>query len=314
MPRFAVGDLLVDIELPARLRCCYENSGALLANDTSERFAIRFSGITVQGKDPMARDLCVASVVERAAQAGATLERIKENLVFCRERRTGDWGGLAGVNEFWFVGFGNREIVVTLSYADEDRNLNTGVLRAAVDSAIQSIRLVYPDKPRPKDQIEVFDLAESQMPWLEHHRTLLRRRVQQLTGYDSDGLIPLPVLDDYWSRFIAAPPADNHELNLILNSVGVALGDHLQRVRSFEWVIISDAYGVCIGVVALRGTANVTTDPFNFVTKRWERKEPRFLVAGVQALSDTVNKFAKDWGMKSDEKTSGWAFWKKRRG
>lgn len=301
MPRFAIGDLLVDLDLPASLQCRYENSGALLASDTSDRFAIRFSGITVQAKDPMARTLCVSSVSERTAQAGATLERIKEDLVFCRERSTGDWDGKAGVNEFWIVGFGNREIVVTLSYAEADRDLNTGILRETVDSVIRSVRLVYPDRPRKRDQIEVFDLAGSQHPWLQQHRAILRRRVQQLTGYDADGLVPLPVLDDYWSRFIAAPPADNDELNLILNLVGVAFGDHLVHVRSFEWVIISDNYGVCIGVVALRGTANVTTDPFNFVAKRWERKEPRFLLAGVQALADTVDKFTKDWGAKSDE-------------
>lgn len=314
MPRFAIGDLLVDLDLPACLQCRYENSGALLASDTSDRFAIRFSGITVQAKDPMARNLCVSSVSERATSNGATLERIKDDLVFCRQKSAGDWGGEAGVNDFCFVGFGNREIVVTLSYAEADRDLNTEELRTVVDSAIRSIRLVYPDTPRHKDQIEVFDLAESQRPWLEQHRAILRRRVQQLTGYDADGLVPLPVLDDYWSHFIAAPPADNDELNLILNSVGVALGDHLVRVRSFEWVIISDNYGVCIGVVALRGTANVTTDPFNFVAKRWERKEPRFLLAGVQALADTVDKFAKDWAVNSEEKTPSWAFWKKRRG
>lgn len=312
MHRFAVGDLLADIELPAHLQCRYETSGALLANDTSDRFAIRFSGITVQAKDPMARNLCVSSVSERATSNGAPLERIRDDLVFCRETSAGDWGGEAGVNDFWFVGVGNREIVVTLSYAESDRDLNTEELRALVDAAIRSIRLVYPDKPRQKDQIEVFDLAESQRPWLEQHRALLRRRVHQLTGYDADGLVPLSVLDEYWSRFIAAPPTDNDELNLTLNSVGVALGDHLVQVRSFEWVIISDDYGVCIGVVALRGTANVTTDPFNFVAKRWDRKEPRFLEAGVQALADTVDKFAADWGVKSNRKTPRWAFWKKR--
>lgn len=314
MPRFAVGDLLVDLELPAHLQCCYENSGALLAYDTSGRFAIRFSGITVQAKDPKVRDLCVVSLTERAAQLGAILEHIKKDLIFFRERRVGDWGGQTGVNEFWFVGFGNREIIATLSYAEANRDLNTELLEEITYSAIRSIRLVYPDKPREKNQIEVFDLAESQRPWLEQHRAILRRRVQQLTGYDADRLVPLPVLDEYWARFIAAPPKDNTELNLVLNSVGVALGDHLLRVRPFEWVIISDIFGVCIGVVALRGNANITIDPFNFVAKRWERKEPRFLEVGVQALADTVDDFAKDRPLRSDEKTPSWAFWKKRRG
>lgn len=299
MPRVAVGDLLMDLELPPRFRCSYEESGALLAVDTSDRFALRISGITVRGKTPTDRNLCIKSVSEAAGKLGLPIQTVADSLIFYRDSKQAHWDDGPGVNEFWFVGWGNRELVVTLSYLESDRlHLDLGDLRGTAEEAIRSVRLTFPERPRDGDKPDIFDLAASQRLWLDHHRSDMARRVRKLTGYDGDGPIPLTVLDDFWSRFIAAPPSNNNAVNAILNGVGVVLGDHLVQAKSFEWAIVSDSYGVCLAVVALRGTSNINTDPFNFVTKRWERKESKFLADGFRAIC----RFADDAAAKAGEK------------
>ncbi len=62
----------------------------------------------------------------------------------------------------------------------------------------------------------------------------------------------------------------------------VGFGDLLAKI-GFEWTVLSDEWGVSIGMVALRGTANMAVVPSSFVAKRWERKEERFV---VEALSE----------------------------
>lgn len=104
----------------------------------------------------------------------------------------------------------------------------------------------------------------------------------------TDGLPPADVLDEVWEDFLASEP-DDDEASLIVSVLGIALGDHLVRARSFAWVILSDAWGTGLGVVAMRGTANVVTDPFNFVAKRWDRREPRFLAEGLRAICRHVD-------------------------
>ncbi len=290
--RIAVGDLLVDLELPNNFKRDYEESGALVAWDDTHRFALRISGITVRGKDSTARNLCGGSVEADAAKAGHPAVRISDTLGYYSYSEASTWDEGPAKNEYWIVGFGNRRLIVTLSYLEADGpSLDLASLRSVTIEAIRSVALNYPDAPGSQGKLLIHDLANSQKEWLEHHRRELTRRVQRELGYDGDWPIPLSVLDEFWGRFIATPPESSNAIDAVLNGVGVALGDHLVRAKRFEWIILSDTYGVCIALVGLRGTANVNTDPFNFVAKRWDRKETPFLVHGHQALCQTVD----DW-------------------
>jgi len=290
--RIAVGDLLVDLALPNRLHREYEESGALVVWDDDNLFELRVSGITVTGKDPAAKNLCGESVESDAAKAGHQAVRYSAMLGYYAYSESSTWDIGPASNDYWIVGFGNRRFVVTLAYLEANRTrLDVPAHHAIVAKAIRSLALNYPDEPRSSDELKIHDLAESQMAWLEHHRRELARRVRRQLGYDGDHPIPLGVLDEFWGGFIAAPPDSDDVLNAILNGVGVALGDHLVRTGKFEWIILADSYGVGLAVVALRGSGNVSTDPFNFVAKRWDRKETPFLAAGVKSLSDLVDEW-----------------------
>jgi hypothetical protein len=294
--RIAVGDLLVDLELPDSFHRDYEEAGAMVAWDDSDRFALRISGITIRGKNPQDRNLCGRTVEADAAEKGRPAVRLAENLGYYSFSESSTWDEGPACNDYWFVGFGNRRLILTLSYLEGDRpQLDLTALHGMVEQAIRSIALNYPDEPRQNDELRIYDLADSQKPWLDYHRRELVCRVQRELGYDGDLLIPLHVLDEFWGRFIAAPPESNDTLNAILNGVGVALGDHLVQAKQFEWIILSDSYGISIALVALRGTANMSTDPFNFVAKRWDRRESEFLVSGFRALCDTADEWKARW-------------------
>ncbi len=295
--RIAVGDLLIDLELPTAFKRDYEENGALVVWDDANLFELRISGITVRGKDTKDRNLCGRDVEADAAKEGQRAIRISESLGYYSYSEASNWDTGPARNEYWIVGFGNRRLVVTLAYLETNRTaLDLVGLRSTIEQSISSVAMNYPDEARDGDELLVYDLAASQQEWLAHHRRELARRVQREHGYEGESPIPVSVLDEYWGRFIARPPIENEAVNSVLNSVGVALGDHLVRAKHFEWVILSDAYGVGIAVVALRGTANLSTDPFSFVAKRWDRKETPFLVAGFNALCDTADEWAQKWG------------------
>ena len=293
MKRLAIGDLLMDVELPASFSCSYEESGALFVIDDSNRFALRFSGLTVRGKDPHASNLCVKSTKEDAIAKRQEITSLRDDLVFYRYIQSSTSNEDPITDEFWIAGFGNRKVIATLSYSDSDRPfLSFEDLHEITNHAIGSVRLTYPLDTKPGDHLDVYALADSQRPWLEFRRTYLAEQIRRAVGYEGDGLIPLVVLDEYWHRFVASPPNAGHKIDAILNSIGVVFGDHLVQRKAFEWTIVSDAYGICIALVALRHKARVVTDPFNFVAKRWDRKEPTFLVAGFQGICDLVDENA----------------------
>ena len=69
MPRIAIGDLSVDVEVPERFRCDFSTSGSLLAESEATNESFELSAITVQGGS------AVDIVRARAAESGATLLR-----------------------------------------------------------------------------------------------------------------------------------------------------------------------------------------------------------------------------------------------
>lgn len=284
--RIAVGDLLVDVELPADFLRDYEESGCMVAWDAANNFALRISGITVQSRDPQAMNLAVKDTEEQAAKRQTKPIRVSDSLIWYAYTKQSDGNKGPLREDYWIAGVGNRCLVLTLSYLEADAaKLDLLQLHGIVERAIRSTAPVVVEQPRAGDQMHIMDLADSQRPWLDHHRRNMIRRIRQELGYEGDGLVPLKVLDELWGRFIAAPPTSNDALNVVLNGMGVLFGDHLVQGRNWEWVILHDAYGMGLAVATLRGKENLNCDPFNYVAKRWERKEVGFLESGYKAIS-----------------------------
>ncbi len=162
----------------------------------------------------------------------------------------------------WQVGFGNRIVLLTaISQRIE-----------LVDAIARSVHETHEPLAPVKGPPILRELVPSQRRWLEHVRA-------RLGASASD-------VETYWARAIAAGMA-------VIDDVAVALGDELARGPvPFEWIVVTDAFGTAIAVVALRETRQVVVDPFSFVAKRWETKAVPFYVDAVAAIRSTVEQLA----------------------
>lgn len=294
MPRHAVGDLLVDLEVPGGLEWIYDDDGVLAGEDPEQRWLVEISGLTLTSKDPTVADHGLRSVLASAKEAGVAARRPSPELAWFKHPAPAQPGDGRRC-EHWSAGLGTRCVVVSLSYGAEP-GPELDAVRAQVEAALPTLRGVVPPHRAVGEQTLFFELSPSHDLWFEVRRGDLAALVKAvLPARVTDGLPPPDVLDEVWDDFLASEP-DADEAALIINVLGIALGDHLVRARSFAWVILSGAWGTGLGVVAMRGTANVITDPFNFVAQRWERKERRFLADGLRAICRHVDQAKTAWG------------------
>jgi hypothetical protein len=287
MGRVAIGDLFIDVEVSPHLTVAYSPSGALVLEDADDPiYLIEASAFRVEPKDPSQQAVCVEFNRHRAHEAGKPLVEISPEHVYWQEADS--YSGSDGQPVsclHWHVGLGNRSATITLSYRESDADqIDRGALATIVDAMARSVRPTHEELAPVQGAAVVRDLAPSQAPWLESQRVRLAERL--------GGTPTLPALDALWQQMVGGEPEEG-EVNAIINEIGVAFGDELARSRHrFEWAVVTDAFGTALSVVARRDTAKIAIEPFNFVAKRWESREPRFLVHGVAAILEQVDQIA----------------------
>ena len=259
MPRFAIGDLTIDVEVPERFVCEYALNGALVALDKSSGAKAEISGILINGDG-------VAAVKKRAAESQLALQKDSAQFAsFFQPPRT------------WFAGFGSHLIIATVTNFPEFAQV------------LESVGPAH--DPFPADEeTAIVDLRPSHTRWFEQRRTSLLDAI----SWSSERYDAAERLDAFWADLVENPPEDEHLLNTMLSGAAVAFGDLLER-HGFEWCVAKDPWGVSIAVVALRGTANMVIVPDSFLSKRWQAREPGFVVAALQQISEHVAKMKAEW-------------------
>ncbi|HEX6699183.1 MAG TPA: DUF3806 domain-containing protein [Gaiellaceae bacterium] len=86
-------------------------------------------------------------------------------------------------------------------------------------------------------------------------------------------------LDELWDLVLAEGSDDP---NVVINLVGLALGQLLVDRFGLAWVALTDEYGT---EIAVRGPSNFTVFPTNFVAKRYESGERGFIAPFVDAVA-----------------------------
>ena len=112
MERIAVGDLLIDLNLPDDYACEYSLSGSLLAHDEARGIELEISSITAEGKDSDSLDFGIRHVLSSAKSKRRTVVLEQDDLVITREEC------------HWYAGFGNRVVVLTLGSDNEEPPVN----------------------------------------------------------------------------------------------------------------------------------------------------------------------------------------------
>lgn len=112
--------------------------------------------------------------------------------------------------------------------------------------------------------------------------------VEAFSSIDAGHPLTLAALDRAYPAWLASGPSDGHQINAIINAVGIAFGRFLVDEIGFKWVIATDQYGSDLAIYALPGNGDVLVYPANFVAKRWERRETNFLERAYEQIASRV--------------------------
>ena len=94
-----------------------------------------------------------------------------------------------------------------------------------------------------------------------------------------EGRLSPETLDHLWAALLEDDPADP---NPAINMVGLAFGQLLADRLDLSWVALTDENGT---EIAIRGRANFTVFPTNFIAKRYAGRETNFISS---AFDDVV--------------------------
>jgi Domain of unknown function (DUF3806) len=129
---------------------------------------------------------------------------------------------------------------------------------------------------RPESSVEeqVEPLNEAEQEWVATNVAEATRML--------DGELSAETLDDLWAALLKEEPADP---NPAINMVGLAFGQLLADRLGLSWVALTDEHGT---EIAVRGRANFTVFPTNFVAKRYEHRETNFIAFAYDEMVQTA--------------------------
>jgi uncharacterized protein DUF3806 len=122
------------------------------------------------------------------------------------------------------------------------------------------------------EQVEPLNEAESE--WVAANVAEAKRML--------DGRLSPEALDDLWAALLDDEPADP---NPAINVVGLAFGQLLADRLDLSWVALTDDNGT---EIAVRGRANFTVFPTNFIAKRYLGRQTNFISASYDDLVHTA--------------------------
>jgi hypothetical protein len=131
-----------------------------------------------------------------------------------------------------------------------------------------------PKQPREQLVERVEPLNDAERQWVADNVAEAKRMV--------GGDLTVDALDDLWAASLRDDPADP---NPAINMVGLAFGHLLAERLGLSWVALTDEHGT---EIAVRGRADFTVFPTNFVAKRYAGRETGFIAASFDEMVRTA--------------------------
>jgi hypothetical protein len=128
---------------------------------------------------------------------------------------------------------------------------------------------------------KVEPLNDAEREWVASNVAEAERLVTA-SGLHAEGTLSPKALDDLWALLLSEEPDDP---NPVINLVGLAFGQLLADRLEMSWVALTDKHGT---EIAVRGPANFTVFPTNFVAKRYEERETGFLASAYNEMVRTA--------------------------
>jgi len=125
------------------------------------------------------------------------------------------------------------------------------------------------------------NVAEQVEPLNEAEQDWVATNVAEATRM-LDGELSPEALDDLWAALLKDEPADP---NPAINMVGLAFGQLLADRLGLSWFALTDEGGT---EIAVRGRANFTVFPTNFIAKRYAGRETNFIASAYDDMVKTA--------------------------
>ncbi len=124
-------------------------------------------------------------------------------------------------------------------------------------------------------------LNAGEVAWRAQQLETARRLAEILTG-ESEPLPSLERLDAVIASWRAQAGSSSRDVNLLVNAVGIAFGEHVARDTGLEWVIATDQWGADMALHGQPG--DVLLHPKSAVAKRITAGECGFTTPLHRAL------------------------------
>jgi len=131
------------------------------------------------------------------------------------------------------------------------------------------------------------ELTPDEREWLERHRELLAAIVEQeALELPSEATI-LDACDCVVRWWHAQPESERPDANMIVNAVGIGLGDALASVFELQWRITEGDAGTSL--VLWRGEPSVTASPIDSVARRFADSPDGFVNQVYNQIADQLD-------------------------
>jgi hypothetical protein len=144
-----------------------------------------------------------------------------------------------------------------------------------------------------KQKIEAIN--EGEAAWIKAQLENALRFIEAFSPQDTERSLTLAALDLAFAAWVASEPSDKDLINAIINCVGVAFGQALVDGIGLKWVIAADEQGSDLAVYGFPQRGDVLVYPANFVAKRWERRETRFLEDSYKKMELDIRRVLRKW-------------------
>lgn len=132
------------------------------------------------------------------------------------------------------------------------------------------------------------NLTEKEKEWVATQLKGAAQLVEIFLPSEAGKPLTLKALDQAFALWLAGNEPDTAIINVVINQVGVAFGQFLVDGLGLGWVIATDEHGTDLAVYGLPDKGDVLVFPANFVAKRWERRETKFLEDSYHKITEQV--------------------------
>jgi hypothetical protein len=134
----------------------------------------------------------------------------------------------------------------------------------------------------------IMEVTEEEIAWIKMKVEAAKLFIKAFSPDDAGKEITLTILDKAFSVWTATAPADLQQINDVIDTVGVMVGQKMVDNLGLKWVIAKDPKDIDFAVYGYPNKGNVLYYPVKLIAERWERQETNFIENLYQSIEQQI--------------------------